>query len=43
MDSFCPNNYEKVSYKMTEFNKGKTRDKDHNSSQSAKIVIQAII
>ena len=39
LDSFCcsPNNCHKVSYKITEFDKGKTRDKEHNSSQSAKI------
>ena len=31
-----PNNSEKVSYKIIEFYKGKTRGKEHNSSQSAK-------
>ena len=38
LDSFCysPNNYEKVSHKITESDKAKTRGKDHNSSQSAK-------
>ena len=38
LDSFCysPNNYEEVSHKITEFDKEKTRSKEHNSSQSAK-------
>ena len=39
LDGFCcnPNNCDKVSYKITEFDKGKTKGKEHNSSQSAKI------
>ena len=38
LDSFCssPNICEKVSYKITEFYKGKTRGKEYNSSQSTK-------
>ena len=37
LDSFCcsPNNCDKVSYEITDFDKGKTRDKEHNSSRSA--------
>ena len=32
---FCStNNCEKISYKITEFGKGKTRNREHNSSQS---------
>ena len=33
---YSPNNYEKVSHKITEFDKEKTKGKDHNSSQSVK-------
>lgn len=37
LDSFCcsQNNYEKVSHKMTQFDKEKARGKKHNSSHSA--------
>ena len=38
LDNFCciPNNCEEVSYRITEFDKGKARGKEHGSSQPAK-------
>ena len=38
LDNFCccPNNYEKVSHKITELDKEKARVKEHNSNQSTK-------
>ena len=45
LEGFCcsPNNCDKVSYKITEFNKGNSRGKEHNTASPQRLTSQAII